>query len=48
MTPYRIRITPASGPAWAYTGLFASAFDAIIAALDLTQGQPARISARAA
>ena len=47
MKPYRITLTPAHGPARSYCGLFAHGCDAIIHALDLTQGQPMRISARA-
>lgn len=46
MKPYRIRITPAQGAPYSYTGLFAHGIDAITHALDMAQGQPARISAR--
>lgn len=46
MKPYRIHIVPTQGAPWSYTGLFADGFAAIVAALDLTQGSPARISAR--
>jgi len=46
MKPYIVRIQPAQGPAWHYHGLFAHGCDAVVHALDLLQGQPARISAR--
>jgi hypothetical protein len=46
MKKYLICIRPANAPAWRYTGLFAHSVDAILHALDATQGQPARISAK--
>jgi hypothetical protein len=47
MKKYLIRIHPANAPAYRYTGLFAHSIDAITHALEATQGQPARISAKA-
>lgn len=46
MRAYLIRITPAQGAAYCYTGLYAHSVDAITHALDVAQGQPARISAK--
>jgi hypothetical protein len=46
MRAYLIRITPAQGASYSYTGLYAHSVDAITHALDVAQGQPARISAK--
>lgn len=46
MKSYRIRIQTIGAPAYSFTGVYAHSFDAISHALDLTQGQPARISAK--
>lgn len=46
MKAFLICITPAQGQSYSYTGLFAHSVDAITHAMDLTRGEPARISAR--
>ena len=46
MKPYRITIRPAHAPAWHFTGLYASGFDAVNHAVELTWGQHARIHAQ--
>lgn len=46
MRKYLVRIVPAQGAAYSYTGLYAHSVDAITHALDVAQGQPARISAK--
>ena len=44
---YRIHIRPAGAPSYSYTGIYAHSCDAISHALELTQGQQVRISAKA-
>lgn len=47
MKPYTITISRRGLPARQYSGLFANDWDAIQSALDHTEGNPCRISARA-
>lgn len=46
MKPYTIRIQPASGPAYGFTGLYPDSFTAVSHAIELTWGQRVRISAK--
>lgn len=46
MKSYRIHIRPMGAPAYSYTGIYAHSCDAIIHAMELTQGRQARISAK--
>lgn len=47
MKPYTIRIQPANGPAYAFTGMYPDSIAAISDAIELTWGQRVRISAQA-
>lgn len=47
MKAYTVRIQPASGPAYSYTGIYPDSISAISDAIESTWGQRVRISARA-
>lgn len=46
MKPYTIRIQPANGSAYSYTGIYPDSIAAINDAVELTWGQCVRISAK--